>query len=235
MDSKLIRRNASKQQAQLFSSITSVTCYCQENKYVGQPVEDLSCIEKYYNKYDSSKLYQISEHEFELRMHSAEWYMISTKPVESTITQVTSEPVEVEPAAEPNTAQKTLRGSDIKLMDAKVRQGETEFKNHLHHAKIVNKFMYGGSLDKTGNALGGIGMFIQDSTDKIESSPQEHEERVDTDSTMPKQEPFNVESLLDKTDRQRINFLRKEVDRKYKEIQAALDEINELKAKLANN
>lgn len=94
---KLIRRNATRQQAAIFSQIKSVKGASAFTHYTPVDVADLGCIQREYEKYSFARLTQISEHEYHLRVTSEDWYTFSTKEEEEAIAPIeTIAPAEVQ-------------------------------------------------------------------------------------------------------------------------------------------
>jgi cob(I)alamin adenosyltransferase len=96
---KLIRRNATRQQAAIFSQIKSVKGASSFTHYTPVDIADLGCIQREYVKYSFARLTQISENEYHLRITSDEWYTFSTEEIEAiapATTEATQEIASVE-------------------------------------------------------------------------------------------------------------------------------------------
>lgn len=91
---KSIRRNATRQQAAIFSQIKSAQFFDHHHNYVGQEFTGFDCIENYYKQCDKATLTQLSEYEFTLRISSQTWINFSTKEEEAIAP--TPAPVEIQ-------------------------------------------------------------------------------------------------------------------------------------------
>jgi hypothetical protein len=97
MQAKTIHRNATRQQATIFSQIKSAQLLSHHYDYVRQELTEFDCIENNYREYPKATLTQHSEHEFTLSINSQNWINFSTKEVETIVpatTEVTQETVE---------------------------------------------------------------------------------------------------------------------------------------------
>lgn len=237
---KLIRRNATKMLRNIFDSITSAKCYSDLNKYVGQDVENLGCIEKDYQS-GYGQLHQLSEYEYHLKVHSSLWYSFSTAPkIEQVKAKVEAEPAQpkndtepekVNPVAKPVNTDMPTR-TEIKLL-ATNKSSIKEISE-----SIISASWFAESNQYTGEempCLNEIKEYCRDHDKKRSQKIKQITEHLyylipcfgDGWFKFSVAEPKHQEAVLN-----RIDELRKEVDQKYLEIQSHLDEINTLKAQL---
>lgn len=106
-ESKLIRRNATKKQAAIFSAVKSAQIHTRSNNYTAEPFTNLEKLQEFYNESTTTKLYETGEGEYYLSICPETWFVFSTNepqpaPAAEVAPEVAPEPkaqIEVAPVA----------------------------------------------------------------------------------------------------------------------------------------
>lgn len=106
MQPKIICRNATTQQADIFSRIKSAQSFDCRYNHAGRKFTNFDCIKTYYKECPNATLIQHSEHEFTLQINSQVWINFSTEQVETIALTESISTKGTKPAQEQTTATK---------------------------------------------------------------------------------------------------------------------------------